>query len=506
MSADAGWFPWGESEAGEMGLGGADIQELSKALAAGDDINNPGTAAGEGFPLRVESLDATMRSLVHTDADLVGMKLMPKLKADQVIQEFNQLVSVGADGNTFISEGDLPAEDDTTYARRYCRMKLMGVTKRITHLMSVIKNVPLPEGVQAAASKAGTLKMLRDHERYLWTADSTLSSLQFDGFEAMFIRDVAGLTLGTANNRGTAAWFGNLDVAITAGLAQDLRYQAMSQESVIDLSKTVRKDPNYGHVTDIFYGMDTHVDFSKQFLPTMRGEGLIYKGTAGVVIDKYACPTGPIDLNPATFIQESDVAGAANGPVAKRPAAPVVGAPAAAAIVAGVDPGTGFGASVQGRTAPAAVDGAGNYTYRAVAHNRSGRSAAADSAAVAVVVDNKVTFTVTDGSPAGVTEWYDIYRTFPGGAAATAKYIFSAVRTAAVLTVVDFNHFLPGTSKAYFIQRTLQAIGYYSLLPMMKLPLAVLDTSVRFSLLSYGAPCLFAPRKHGMAFNIAPLT
>lgn len=35
-----------------------DIRELSKALSAGSDINNPGASAGGGFPLRVESLDS----------------------------------------------------------------------------------------------------------------------------------------------------------------------------------------------------------------------------------------------------------------------------------------------------------------------------------------------------------------------------------------------------------------------------------------------------------------
>ena len=37
-----------------------DIADLHKALSAGSDVNNPGVAAGVGFPLRTESLEATL--------------------------------------------------------------------------------------------------------------------------------------------------------------------------------------------------------------------------------------------------------------------------------------------------------------------------------------------------------------------------------------------------------------------------------------------------------------
>jgi hypothetical protein len=39
----------------------ADVAELRKALAAGQDINAPAAAAGEGFPLRMESLENTFK-------------------------------------------------------------------------------------------------------------------------------------------------------------------------------------------------------------------------------------------------------------------------------------------------------------------------------------------------------------------------------------------------------------------------------------------------------------
>ena len=47
---------FGQSTPGE-------VADLQKALSAGHDINNPGTAPGGGFPLRMESLESSMKSL-----------------------------------------------------------------------------------------------------------------------------------------------------------------------------------------------------------------------------------------------------------------------------------------------------------------------------------------------------------------------------------------------------------------------------------------------------------
>jgi hypothetical protein len=40
-----------------------EVMDLKKALSAGNDVNDPGVAPGEGFPLRMESLEATMKNV-----------------------------------------------------------------------------------------------------------------------------------------------------------------------------------------------------------------------------------------------------------------------------------------------------------------------------------------------------------------------------------------------------------------------------------------------------------
>lgn len=54
---------WRDYE-GLEGFGAAsavDVQELRKALAAGQDVSSPGVSAGAGFPLRIESLERTLK-------------------------------------------------------------------------------------------------------------------------------------------------------------------------------------------------------------------------------------------------------------------------------------------------------------------------------------------------------------------------------------------------------------------------------------------------------------
>jgi len=116
-----------------------DIDALNKALTAGSDINNPGAAPGEGFPLRVESLDQTLFNTQYKATDIKFWKALYKDAAYNTVEEFNRLDSYGSGDQIWMAEGDLPAEDDSTYSRQYTKIKFMGITRRVTHVASVIK-------------------------------------------------------------------------------------------------------------------------------------------------------------------------------------------------------------------------------------------------------------------------------------------------------------------------------------------------------------------------------
>jgi hypothetical protein len=69
-----------------------DVQDLRKALAAGQDLNNPGTSAGEGFPLRIESLERTLKVTTYRMDDVRLWKNISKLPAYNTVNYLKSLV------------------------------------------------------------------------------------------------------------------------------------------------------------------------------------------------------------------------------------------------------------------------------------------------------------------------------------------------------------------------------------------------------------------------------
>jgi len=60
MQNMVGWKDY-EGLAGFGTMGSDEVADLRKALTAGASINAPAFAAGEGFALRMESLERTLR-------------------------------------------------------------------------------------------------------------------------------------------------------------------------------------------------------------------------------------------------------------------------------------------------------------------------------------------------------------------------------------------------------------------------------------------------------------
>jgi hypothetical protein len=143
---------------------------------------------------------------------------------------------------------------------------------------------------------------------------------------------------------------------------------------------------------------------------------------------------------------------------------------------------------------------AGTYIYRVVARNRFGASIPLNSAAVAVVAGDRVTFTVADGGQG--TSYYEIYRTEPGGAAATAKLMTKVARTGATQVITDDNANIPGTSTAFMLMQNQQSFSWAQLLPMTRFPLAAIDTSIRWAQVIYGAVKLYTPAKNLVIKNV----
>lgn len=459
---------------------GGDVDALNKALAAGSDINNPGTAAGEGFPLRVESLDQTLFNTTYSASDIKFWKALAKDAAYNTVEEFNRLEEYGSGDAIFIGEGELPTEDDSTYSRQYTKIKFMGTTRRVTHVLSTIRAAHGDAVAREVVN--GTLFMLRQMERTLFTGDENLIDIQFDGIETLMVKSFDS----TASDDGQYLGYEDTNVI-------DLRGEPITEDVITDLTERLVAEPNYGQPSDLWFPTGPMKDLSKLMYPKERYDLPAPRdGRAGIAINSIVTPFGDIRLNPDIFIPDSKVAAdAAVGKSSLRPAAPTIGT-VTAPTYAGANT-TYWGTS-----------DAGDYLYQVIAGSRYGRSFRAQAgAAVTVAANDQVSIPVTDNGPD--TSYYEVLRSDKDGAATTCRTIFRVPRTGSTQTIVDLNRFLPNTSKGYLLSQNREVLKFKQLAPYTKIPLATIDTSIRWMQILYGALQLMKPRYNGMFINVGKL-
>ena len=447
-----------------------DLNNLNKALVAGQDINPPGSVvAGDGFALRVESLERTLRNTTYKMEHIKFWKSIDKISAYNTVEEYNQIQSYGdnTDGG-FIAEGELPLEDDSKYERKFAIVKFMGTVRRLTHVASVIK--PAHGNLIAQETVNGTMHLLKMLERALYYGDSDLSSLQFDGFEKLI----------TDNS--------------PAANIIDLRGLPLSEDILTDACLTIQDNPNYGTPTHLHLNLKTKADLVKTFFPKERYD-LFQKTTSGNIgldIKGFDSPAGSVAFEPNVFINDGGAPTAAIGDAAKRPATPTISTAATSPVDA---------------TASFTADDAGDYFYKIQAVNRYGRSAAIDAVAgptaVTVAAGDKVTFGVSPGSGPDV-EWYEIFRTIKDGASTATRLILRVANAGGTgeQVINDLNARLPFTTSAFLFQQNIENMAFKQLAPMVKIPLATIDSSIRWMQLIYGTPVLYTPGKNVLIKNV----
>lgn len=447
-----------------------EVANLNKALTAGQDISKPSVAAGEGFALRVESLEATLKVTTFKMKEIRFWKAIPKIPAYNTVEEHNEQSSYGQNAdNLWIDEGDLPESDDSTYERQYAVIRYMGTTRKVSHVATMIK--PAHGNIVAQETVAGTMHLLRGLERNLFIGDNSLSSLQFDGYRKLLADNAPATNI------------------------VDLRGAYLTEDILSDACRTVMDAPNYGQSTHFHINPQVHGDLAKTFFPKERhGTFDAKNGVIGLNLDGFQGPSGVVKFEPNVFIDDGGAYNAAAlGDSTKRPGTPTISTSLAAS----------------GTTSQFTADDAGSYYYTIVACNRYGKSAPVDAneagGAFAVAAGEDVTFGVT---PAGsATAWYEVYRTKKGGADGTERLIQRIVNsnTTSEQVITDTNANLPGTYNGYLFQQNLESMSFKQLAPMVKIPLATIDTSIRWAQVIYGVPVLYAPGKNLLFKNIGRL-
>lgn len=464
MHGNVTWEDYDGSQFGDMS------NELQKALLVGDSLTNPGTGAGVGFPIRVESLDKTLKNVTFGSKHAVLWKSIYKSPAYSTVEQFNRLTNVGSDVGGFIEENDTPETNDSTYERAYEKVKFMGTTREVSFATSLVKSGI--GDVEAQEVVNGTNWLLRIIERSLFFGDETMIPVQINGIK---------------KNIQTSAPNPTLNVI-------DLRGGPLTEDVINDGAMIIRGEPNYGEGTDIYMSDGVYGDISKQLYPAERYNPQQYSGNSngmmGVPVKGMYTQAGPMMFNPDVLIQEGPLAPTAGmGNASKRPSTPTQSVAPAAGALGG------------GETSYFAAADAGDYRYKVVAVNRYGYSAAVTmTGPVTVAAGQKVTMTVADGSTVGTA--FDLYRSPINGAAGTEKLVGRYARSGATTVITDFNSNLPGTSNAFMIQNNIEFFTVRQLAPFMRVPLATVSTSKRWMQLLFLGLLVFAPGKAVVYKNV----
>lgn len=445
----------------------AEVEELNKALTAGSSQNPPGAVvAGDGFALRVESLERTLKNTTFKMEHLRFFRSIPKLAAYNTVEEHNEISSYGQNPDAgFVGEGDLPESDDSTYERKFATVKYLGTTRKVTHPMTMVK--PAHGNVIAQETVNGTMHLLRILERAMFYGNSSLSSLQFDGIIKL-LEDKAPST--------------NII---------DLRGKPLSEDVLTDGALTVQDAPNYGTPTHLFLNPKVKADLVKTFFPKERYD-LFSKTDSGMVgldIRGFTSPAGDVKFEPNVFINDGGAPTAALGDSAKRPSTPSI----TTSVTTPADALSKFEA-----------DDAGDYIMKVQAVNRYGRSAAVavDASAIAVVAGDKITFGVTPGAIA--PDWWEVFRTKKNGLAGTERLVLRVANAAGsgATTINEYNNNIPGCTHGMLMQMNDECLAWKQLAPMLKIPLATIDIAIRWAQVIYGVLVLYTPGKNVLYKNI----
>lgn len=464
-----------------------ELNQLNKALEAGQltgrDTTNLNTASGA--PLKVESLDKTLKHLTFKENDIILWKNIPKKSAFNTVEEYNQLVSYGAQRGGFYNEGELPNEEDSQYVRRAQLVKFMGVVKSVSHPMTLVNT--MVGDIMQREIKNGTMWILRQLNRSLYFGDEALVSQEFNGFLAQHQRN--------------DAWV-NLDAYFNSEVVIDLRGLPLSESAIEDGANGIIQ--NFGVGTQLYAPPKVLSDFVKGFYGNkfiQPNTEMTSNGIMGQKVQSFDSQFGRIGLNWDIFFNKKPTRTSVSGATSPLSPAPVT----SNAI-------TPVAVDASGRWA--ATD-AGNYIYAVASINRYGESTLTQigAASAAVVAGGAIDLNFTDGGGANPATAYVIYRSNKGAATYAAAtfypvYTVSVVEKtagydgAAAGLVRDRNRMMPDTDQAMLMQQDNEVIEFAQLAPLMKMDLAILSPAMRFMILLYGTPFLYAPKKLVRFINI----
>jgi hypothetical protein len=475
---------------GFLGGEAAGQAELLKAMQAGQITGRDTTGLTlTQEPLKVESLEKTLKLLESRAKDIKLFNAFPKMTAYNTVEEFIQLVSYGNQRGGFYAEGELSDVEDSKYVRRSEHIKYIQVTGEVTLQAQMVKSY-----VDAMAQEV--------KNKMMWVtrkANSALAKGDADiipeEFNSIYKQHAA---VGSTSD----FLYSTFEAYYKSGTVIDLRGKSLKQSHLEDGAVAV--DKFYGNVDSVFAPTAVISALSKDYYDVQRiiQNGSGFNGTVGTTPKSIGTTLGDVNLNSDKFMARDPAkttAIAADSPKAPAAAASVTAALAADAL--------------------AKFSGAGevgNVYYAVAAVNRFGESnLTVYGTAVTLVAGSSVDLTIVNGSGANVLNGYTVYRTkvtaagsptgldfFPIFKVSVAQ-IAAGYNGGAAGTVRDRGYFLPDLEDAFITEISDEVLAIKQLAPLSKLDLATLSMSRRFIVFAFLCLQLSAPKKVVRYINVS---
>lgn len=439
----------GAASAGEMTTG--DLAELQKSLAAG--YGSDMTALSGGSALRIQSLDNVLQATVQDNQHFSLFNMLAKPKATAVLDEWTEQKSIGGFlGDSFNDQDGAAEETNGEYQRMVGKVKYMTTYRKIPIVLQAQNNI-----VDATAIETtnGAKQLLSSIEFSLFEGDDLVLPKSFPGIRRQ-IEDL-GSADHIIDNRGAA--LENID-------------------KIAQAAEVVFGFGNFGRSTDIFIPPSIQTDLNMKLDPAFRvaldnsPNSIAYGTNVRAIQTSY----GAIATRNDVFIRDEKL----KIPFELRNATHA----AQAVAQAGIKPPTMTATSGAGGADSMWEAGhAGTYVYFVTGINHKGESqtTAATGGAVTVAAGQQVTITITRSAGQAETG-YVIYRGRKNGTSAIAD-VREMVRVpvaGATTVYVDKNREIPGSTSAYILNLTASdhAIAWRQFLPMMKIPMAAVNSPI----------------------------
>ena len=468
------------------------ISQLIKSMQAGQisgtqTLGLPLTAQ----PLKVESLETSMKLLEMKLEEIKLFNAIPKMTAHSTVEEFLQLQSYGASRGGFYSEGELSEIEDSTYVRRAEYVKYIQVTGEVTIQAQMVRSFV---DVMAQETKNKMMWVMRTANKALTAANSDMIP---DEFNSLYRQHA---NIGSS----TGSIYPSFEDYYNSGVVIDLRGKSLKQFNIEN--GAIGVDDNHGSPNMLFAPTKVLSAFSQDYYDKQRIiiDGRPVTGTVTDIPKAITTTIANINLVGDKSMKNDDPRKLSNAATSlKAPSAP--GGVAAPAIV--VDTLSKYQGSE-----------AGNVFYAVSAINKYGESAltSLNASAVALAAGSSIDLTFAASGGANPATAFVIYRTKVTTASAPTNETFYPVFKVSVGELAsgyngatngkvrDRGYYLPGMEQCFLAEVTEEVMSFKQLAPMSKLDLAVQSMSRRFIVFLFGTPNLYAAKKMIRYINVSP--